>query len=275
MRTPIIAGNWKMHKTVSQALELVEGLKPLVDGVKGVEVVVCPPYTALYPVRQSLAGSEIALGAQDIFWKDSYDAAGKPTGAYTSRVAAEMLVEIGCKYVIIGHSETRGRFGKVEPDMTEDLLKQFGETDASVNIKAKKAFEKGLIPIVCCGETLSEREAGQTDEVVSGQIERALDGLTADRAASIVIAYEPVWAIGTGETCDTPEANRVCSVIRGTVAALFPGSAEKTRIQYGGSVKPDNAAELLSQPDIDGALVGGAALEAKSFAAIVKGAAQG
>jgi len=272
MRTPIIAGNWKMHKTVVDALAFVEALKPLVADVQGVEVVVCPPYTALYPVRQALTGSNIALGAQNVFWKDSFDAQGKSIGAYTGQIAAEMLTEVGCKYVIIGHSETRGRFGKVEPDIREDLLRHFGETDASVNAKIRKAFERGLIPIVCVGETLSEREAGQTDAIVSGQTKRAFEGLTSGQAKTIVVAYEPVWAIGTGKTCDSQEANRVCGLIRSTIASLYPESASATRIQYGGSVKPENAAELLSQPDIDGALVGGASLEAQSFAAIVKAA---
>jgi triosephosphate isomerase len=264
-RMPIVAGNWKMHKTIAEARDLVNALKPQVADATGVEVVVCPPYTALAAVREAVAGSQIALGAQDVFWKEK--------GAYTSQVAPGMLTDAGCRYVIIGHSESRGRFGVPEPEMTEALLRWFGETDESVNRKTKAALAAGLIPIVCVGETLDERRAGQADAVIAGQVERGLAGLSAAQVAGMVIAYEPVWAIGTGETCDTPEANRICGVIRSVVARVFGAeAAEAVRIQYGGSVKPGNARELFSQPEIDGGLVGGAALEADSFAQIVKAA---
>lgn len=265
-RLPIVAGNWKMHKTIAEARALVEALKPKVADFLGVEVVVCPPYTALAAVREAVAGSRIALGAQDVFWKEK--------GAYTSQVAPHMLVDAGCRYVIIGHSENRGRFGVPEPDMTEALRRWFGETDESVNAKVNAALGAGLVPIVCVGETLEERRAGQTDTVIAKQVERALAGVAAPQVARMVMAYEPVWAIGTGETCDAGEANRVCGMIRGILARLFgEATAQSTRIQYGGSVKPDNALELFSQPHIDGGLVGGASLESDSFAQIVSAAA--
>ena len=264
-RKPIVAGNWKMHKTIAEARALVDGLKPQVADASGVEVIVCPPYTALAAVRESIAGSSIALGAQDVFWKEK--------GAYTSQVAPNMLVDAGCKYAIIGHSESRGRFGVPEPEMTEALLRFFGETDESVNAKTKAALAAGLIPIVCVGETLGERRAGNTDAVITGQVERGLAGLSGAQVAGMVVAYEPVWAIGTGETCDTPEANRVCGMIRGVVGRVFGAdAAAAVRIQYGGSVKPGNARELFSQSDIDGGLVGGAAPDADGFAQIIKGA---
>jgi triosephosphate isomerase len=265
VRVPIIAGNWKMNKTVAEAMELVAALRPRVAEIAGVMVVVCPPYTALAATHTALSGSAIHLGAQDLFWKES--------GAYTGQVSATMLRDIGCAYVIIGHSETRGRFGVPEPEMTSEILAHFGESDATVNLKAKAALASGLIPIVCCGELLAERRAGQTDAVVRRQIERGLAGLTAEQVSSMVLAYEPVWAIGTGEVCASDEADRVCGVIRGQVRRQFGASAaDAVRIQYGGSVKPDNAADLLRRPEIDGALVGGASLKADDFAAIVRAA---
>jgi triosephosphate isomerase len=266
-RVPIVAGNWKMFKTIGEARSFVEALKPQVADVTGVQILICPPYTAIAAVREAAAGSNIAVGAQDVFWKEK--------GAYTSQVAPSMLKDAGCQYVIIGHSENRGRFGPPEPEMTESLLRWFGETDESVNAKTKASFAAGLVPIVCVGETLAERRANQTDSVIAGQVERGLAGLSAEQVASMVIAYEPVWAIGTGETCDTPEAERVCGMIRKVVERVFGGNAaQAVRIQYGGSVKPGNAPELFSQADIDGGLVGGAALEADSFAQIIRAAAK-
>jgi triosephosphate isomerase (TIM) len=265
MRTPIIAGNWKMHKTVGEAVSLVEALKPRVAGRSGVEVVVCPPYTALAATRAALEGAAIRLGAQDVFWKES--------GAYTGRVAPGMLRDVGCDYVIIGHSETRGRFGVPDPEMTREILASFGENDATVNLKAKAALAHGLTPILCCGELLAERRDGRTDEVVRQQIGRGLDGLAPEQVGGLVLAYEPVWAIGTGEVCAPDEANRVCGVIRDQVRRRFGApAAEAVRLQYGGSCKPDNAADLLRQPEIDGALVGGSSLKAEDFAAIVQAA---
>lgn len=264
MRRPIIAGNWKMHKTSAEATALITELKPLVAGVAA-EVVVCPPYTALAAAREALQGSAIRLGAQNVFWKER--------GAYTGQIAPGMLCDLGCDYVIVGHSETRGRFGVPEPEIDAEILAYFGESDRTVNLKAKAALEAGLTPIVCCGELLSERRQGGTDAVVQNQIEGGLAGLSAAQVAGMVIAYEPVWAIGTGEVCAADEANRVCGVIRAAIRRLWgEEAADGVRIQYGGSVKPDNAAELLCQPEIDGALVGGASLKAADFAAIVRAA---
>ena len=265
MRIPIIAGNWKMNKTVGEAKDFVENLRLEVAGEEKAEVIVCPPYTALYEVARTLMGSNVGVGAQDVFWKAQ--------GAYTSQISPGMLLDVGCTYVIIGHSETRGRFGVVEEGMTPALLAQFGETDEGVNKKLHAALEAGLKPIICVGETIDERKAGMTDSVIKTQIEGGLKGLTPEQAAGMVVAYEPVWAIGTGEVCDTPEANRVCGMIRSVVRSMYGDqAAESVRIQYGGSVKPDNAEEILNQSDIDGALVGGASLKIPDFVAIVRSA---
>ena len=264
MRTPIIAGNWKMYKTVGEAADFVDNLRTEVAGVENAEIIVCPQYTAIYEVARRLMGSNISVGAQDVFWKEQ--------GAYTSQVSPQMLLAAGCTYTIIGHSETRGRFGKVE-DTSPAQLAFFAENDETVNAKLHAALEAGLKPIVCVGETITERKAGKTDDVIRTQVEKGLAGLSAEQAGGIVIAYEPVWAIGTGEVCDTPEANRVCGMIRSAVRSLFGDqAADNVRIQYGGSVKPDNAKELLSQPEIDGALVGGASLKVADFTAIVRSA---
>ena len=260
MRIPLIAGNWKLNKTVGEAVDFVENLRDEVAAVEDKEIIVCPPFTAIYQVALFLQGSNIGVGSQNCFWKES--------GAYTGQVSPKMLLDAGCTYVIIGHSETRGRFGAA--DMTSAQLAYFGESDETVNLKVHAALTAGLRPIMCCGETIDERKAGKTDEVIQGQIEKGVAGLTAEQAGGMVIAYEPVWAIGTGEVCDTPEAERVCAMIRAKVRDMFGDAADSVRIQYGGSVKPDNAAELLSQPDIDGALVGGASLKALDFAAIAK-----
>lgn len=265
MRTPLIAGNWKLNKTISEAVGFVNELKPLVQSVGGVEVLLCPVFTALAATRQAVAGSDVQVGAQDIYWKDS--------GAYTGEVSAPLLLDAGCTHVIIGHSERRGRFGVPEPDLAGDAGRVFGDTDASVNKKLHAALQHGLIPIVCVGETLDERKAGRTDDVVQGQTTAALAGVEAAAAGGLVFAYEPVWAIGTGETCEAQEADRVCGVIRSAVGALYGrDAAEAVRIQYGGSVKPDNAQDLLGRPNIGGALVGGASLKAPSFADIVRAA---
>jgi triosephosphate isomerase len=263
MRRKIIAGNWKMHKTTAEAVAFIHEITPLVQDRSDVEVILCAPYVALYPMRDALAGSSILLGAQDVFWKTK--------GAYTGQIAPGMLTDVGVSYVIVGHSETRGRFGVPEPDFDETILQHFGETDASVNRKLKAAFEGGMTPICCVGETIVERKAGQTDAVVSSQTTKALEGVSADMAAKLVFAYEPVWAIGTGEVCDSEEANRVCGLIRSAVEKLYGAEvAAQARVQYGGSVKPDNAAELLAKEHIDGALVGGASLKPSDLAAIVQ-----
>ncbi|NLH99340.1 MAG: triose-phosphate isomerase [Chthonomonadales bacterium] len=263
MRRKIIAGNWKMHMLTAEGRALARELAPLGKEAPGTDVIVCPPYTALSAVGEVLAGSGVHLGAQDVFWKEK--------GAYTGQVAPAMLVDIGVSHVIVGHSESRGRFGVPEPGMDDAVLAHFGDSDKTVNLKLRAARAAGLIVLCCVGETLAEREAGQTDAVVSRQVAGALEGLDAGELAGVVMAYEPVWAIGTGKTCEADEADRVCGVIRSEVGRLFGGSAaDAIRIQYGGSVKPGNAGDLLGRPNIDGALVGGASLVAADFAAIVK-----
>jgi triosephosphate isomerase len=265
-RTPIIAGNWKMNKgTASEARALAAEVAAATADAMGVEVVLCPPFTVLATVVEAVHATTIGVGAQDVFWKSS--------GAYTSQLSAPMLVDAGARYVILGHSETRGRFGVAEPDFTETILRHFGESDASVNRKVRAAIDGGLVPIVCVGETLGEREANQTDAIVAEQVALALLGVTPEEAGALVFAYEPVWAIGTGRTCDADEADRVCGVVRAAVAAATDDSAAgAVRIQYGGSMKPDNAAVLLARPNIDGGLIGGASLKAADFAAIVAAA---
>jgi triosephosphate isomerase len=247
MRTKIVAGNWKMNKKASEAAALIEGIKKEVEGVTKVEVVVCPPFTDLKDAAAACAGSNVALGAQNVHWEAS--------GAFTGEISAEMLKELGVKYVIIGHSERR---------------QYFGETDETVNKRTKAALAAGLIPVVCVGETLAERDAGQMEQVVVRQTKAGLAELGAG-LAEVVVAYEPVWAIGTGRTATPAQAQEVHALIRRTLAEISSGDiANGIRIQYGGSMKPDNAQELMSQPDIDGGLIGGAALKADSFAAIVK-----
>lgn len=251
-RKPIIAGNWKMYKTAAEALALVNELKKELVGVSeaDVEAVVCPPFTALYAVATILQGSSIKLGAQNIHWEKE--------GAFTGEIAASMLKESAVRYAIVGHSERR---------------QYFAETNEGVNKRAKAALANGIRPIICVGETLAQREAAQTEVVVRDHIAGGLAGFTKDAMLDTVIAYEPVWAIGTGKTATPAQAQEVHAFIRELLAAMFDSPvADKVRIQYGGSVKPANAKELLGQADIDGALVGGASLEAKGFAGIVKAA---
>ncbi len=247
MRQPIIAGNWKMYKTAAEAVEFVRDLKPLAGGAKHCEIVICPPYTSLEVLAPELAGTGISLGAQNMYWEAE--------GAYTGEVSPGMLLAAGCKYVILGHSERR---------------EYFGESDETVNRKLKAALTNGLVPIFCVGEKLAEREAGTTTQVVRRQVTGGLAGIAPADAARMVIAYEPVWAIGTGRTASSEDAEEVISFIRGVVEELFgPETAAEVRIQYGGSVKPGNAPELMGMPNIDGALVGGASLDPVSFAQIV------
>ena len=265
MRTPLIAGNWKMNNTRVEARALISALIPQIDGAKGAEALVIPPFTALDATGAAIGSANIALGAQGVFWEEK--------GAWTTQVSADMLLELGCKYALMGHSETRGRFGKVDDTLTS-RLHYFGETDKTINAKAKFVLAKGLTPIICCGEMIDERKAGKTDAVISGQTKTCPGGLTAEQGGGLVIAAEPVWAIGTGETCDAEEANRVCGMIRKTVADSFgAAAAEKVRILYGGSMNEKNCAELLAKPDIDGGLIGGAALKADKFSVIVNTAA--
>ncbi|MGE5554596.1 MAG: triose-phosphate isomerase [Betaproteobacteria bacterium] len=253
MRRPIIAGNWKMHKTLAEAKELVAQLRTLVPAGGGVEVVLCPPFTALATVAEGLRGTGWGLGAQDVFWEEK--------GAFTGEVSPGMLRDVGCSHVIVGHSERR---------------QHFGETDETVARKVRAARRAGLVPIVCVGETLTQREAGETAAVVVEQVRGALASLELADPGQLIIAYEPVWAIGTGRNATPADANAVCAVIRKTVAELFGAEvANHLRIQYGGSVKPENSAELMRESEIDGALVGGASLDAAAFARIIAGAAAG
>lgn len=246
-RIPVIAGNWKMYKTSAEAAALVGELKVALSSTAGREVVICPPFTALNAVNSMLTGTGIKLGAQNVNWESQ--------GAFTGEISPLMLRDAGCDYVIIGHSERR---------------QFFAETDENVNRKIKAALAAGLIPIVCVGESLSEREAGITSTVVGRQVKLGLAGLANTEAQSVIIAYEPIWAIGTGRTATSADANAVCSFIRLTLTGMFGTPvSDAVRIQYGGSVKPDNIDELMATSDIDGALVGGASLKAADFARIV------
>ena len=247
-RKLIIAGNWKMNKTVAEALDLVRGLKIDLANVKEVDIVVCPPFTALGEVSKSILDSQFRLGAQNMSEHN--------VGAHTGEIAAVMLKEFSVRYVILGHSERR---------------QHQKESNALISRKALAAHAASLKPIVCVGETLAEREAGETEKVLETQVRGSLAGLTKDQMTETIIAYEPVWAIGTGKTATTQQAQEAHAFIRGLLAKMFDETvARRVRIQYGGSVKPSNARELMSQPDVDGALVGGASLEARSFADIVK-----
>lgn len=250
MRTPIIAGNWKLNKTISEAIELTTQLADLVTATNSVEIVVAPPFTALYAVSNVIKGTNIELAAQDVYWEDS--------GAYTGEVSVLMLKDAGCDYVIIGHSERR---------------QFFNETNESVNQKVNAVLSHGLKPIVCVGEQLEDREAGNTELVIQEHVTGGIANLSSHAILSCIIAYEPVWAIGTGKTASPEQAQEVHNYIRELLKATYSDEiASQVRIQYGGSVKPENAAELMAQPDVDGALVGGASLQAESFAQIVKSA---
>jgi triosephosphate isomerase len=248
-RRIFIAGNWKMNKTVAEAVTLVRDLRGLVSMLRDkVEIAVAPPFTALHAVAKALEESNIGLAGQNCHWESS--------GAYTGEVSAAMLKEAGCAYAIVGHSERR---------------QYFGETDETVNKRTGAAVKAGLLPIICVGETLAERESGRMLDVVSRQVKGGLAGFTPHEAHKFVLAYEPVWAIGTGKTATSDQAQEVHAHIRELLTGLFGrDTAEQIRIQYGGSVKPDNAAELLGKPDVDGALVGGASLKAADFAGIIK-----
>ena len=252
MRVPIIAGNWKMHKTLDESVRFVRDLTPQLNAFHNVERVVCPPFIALGGVADALMGTEIKVGAQNMHWEEK--------GAFTSQVSPTMLQGLA-EYVILGHSECR---------------EYLHETDEMINKKLKSALAHGLKPILAVGESLAQNEAGETQAFVSGQVRAGLDGITPEQMASIVIAYEPIWAIGTGKNASGEQANSIISgAIRKTVEALYGSDmASALRIQYGGSVKPGNMAEYMSQPDIDGALVGGAALTVPDFVALVEVAAR-
>jgi triosephosphate isomerase len=247
-RKLIVAGNWKMNKTVAEALDLVRSLKIEVANVKEVDIVVCPPFTALGEVSKAILDSNLRLGAQNMSEHN--------VGAYTGEIAAVMLKEFSVRYVILGHSERR-QYQK--------------ESDALIARKATAVHAASLKPIVCIGETLAEREAGQTEKVLETQVRGSLAGLSKELMAETIIAYEPVWAIGTGKTATTAQAQEAHAFVRGVLGKMFDDAvARRVRVQYGGSVKPSNARELMSQPDVDGALVGGASLEPRSFADIIK-----
>jgi triosephosphate isomerase (TIM) len=243
-----MAANWKMYKTPDQTREFLRDFLPLVAGHTRDEIVVCPPYIDLADAMEAVKGSSVAIGAQNVHWKEE--------GAFTGEISAAMLLALGVKHVIVGHSERR---------------QYFGETDDTVNIRLKAALEAGLTPICCVGEVLEEREAGLTDDVLRRQCVRAFHAISAKKAAKMVVAYEPVWAIGTGKTATPEIAAEAHAVIRREATEIFGEEfSGKLRILYGGSVKPENAATLMAQEEIDGALVGGASLNAESFAAIVK-----
>lgn len=251
VRTPLVAGNWKMNKTIAEAVETVEALKPLVAGISTVEVVVCPVFTALHATSEAAKGSNIAVGGQNCYTKAS--------GAYTGEISPQMLLDAGCSWVIIGHSERR---------------QYFGESDAFLNEKLKFALEAGLKVMFCIGETLEERESGRMNDVLTRQVVEGMAGLTEAQFAKTAVAYEPVWAIGTGVTASPEQAEEAHAFVRDLVGRTFGETvAQGLRIQYGGSVKPDNAAELLAKPNVDGALVGGASLKAADLAAIVRAGA--
>ena len=245
MRKPIIAGNWKMHKTIAEALEFVNEVKDRVNNDK-VEAVICAPFTLLKDLKQATKGTNIKIGAQNMHFEEK--------GAFTGEISPLMLKELDMDYVVIGHSERR---------------QYFNETDETVNKKVLKALEVGIDPILCVGETLEEREAGNTKDVCKVQVEKSLVNVSKEDLAKVVIAYEPVWAIGTGKTATSEDANDVIAYIREVVANLYGELANEVRIQYGGSVKPSNVAEIMNQSDIDGALVGGASLEANDYVELV------
>jgi triosephosphate isomerase len=251
MRKIVVAGNWKMNNDLSQTVDLISGIKnALAESTVNADVIVCPPFTSLEAAKTLIEGSDIKLGAQNMHFEES--------GAYTGEISASMLKSVGCEFVILGHSERRTIFM---------------ETNETINKKIKKALKEGLKPIFCIGETLEERESGVTNKIVDSQVKKGLEGISEAELAKIIIAYEPVWAIGTGKVASKEQAQEVHAFIRNLIKELYSGAAaEKIIIQYGGSVKPDNAVELLSQPDIDGALVGGACLKVDSFMGIIKSA---
>lgn len=251
MRVPLIAANWKMHKTLGESQAFLEAFLPQIEGIAGVEVVLAPPFTALAAVGRALKGSSVKLAAQNMHFPSH--------GAYTGEISPVMLRDVGCHYVILGHSERR---------------RHFHESDELVNKKLLSAFEQGLVPILCVGETLEERRAERTESVLERQLTAALEGLSQEGARQLVIAYEPVWAIGTGETASPEDADAGARFLRALIEGLYDAeTAAVVRVQYGGSVKPDNARALIAQPDVDGALVGGASLEPKTFAQIIREAA--
>ena len=248
MRKPIMAGNWKMNKTISEAVSFASELKDTVSGVKNVDIVICPPFTALAKIADALSETNIKVGAQNVYWEEK--------GAFTGEVSIAMLLEAGCTYVILGHSERRA---------------MFGDTNETVNKKLKAALKNGLLPIVCVGETLEQREKGVTQDVVKGHVHGSLAGLSEEEMNKTVIAYEPVWAIGTGKTAAPRQAQEVHLYIRNLLSGMFGKEvSDRACILYGGSVNPENIKDLMAEQDIDGGLVGGASLKPDSFEKLVK-----
>jgi triosephosphate isomerase len=250
-RTPLIAGNWKMHKTIAQAEEFIQALLPRVSSADGVDVAICPPFTALQAMVDSTRGSRVAIYAQNMHYA--------PEGAFTGEISAPMLTELDIAGVVLGHSERR---------------ELFGETDKALAQKVPVALAAGLLPVLCVGETEEERERGDTERKLRHQVQEGLTRLDPEQLGDVVIAYEPIWAIGTGQVATLEQAQEAIAFVRALVADRSKEAAQRTRILYGGSVKPDNAGELLAQPDVDGALVGGASLDAVAFAAIVAAVAR-
>lgn len=248
-RRRLIAGNWKMHKTTSEAKAFAERFLAEVQGITGVDMVICAPFTALAALQDELAESVVHLGAQDLFWASE--------GAYTGEISPRMLADLACTYVIVGHSERR------------EIL---GETDELIGKKVKAALAAGLAPILCVGENLAQREAGRALQVVRGQVERDLADIPPEDLPRLVIAYEPIWAIGTGKTASSSDTQEMCAAIRSSLAGIAGALAGETRILYGGSVKPGNISDLMRQPDVDGALVGGASLDPLGFSELIKNA---
>ncbi len=263
MRTPVVAGNWKMNCSTAEAGALIEGFLRNADARSEVEVVVFPPYLAIARVREQLRNHRVKFGAQDVFWAES--------GAFTGQISAGMLADVGCTHCLVGHSETRGRFGKLE--VPAETVPYFAETDETCALKIQALVDHALTPVLCVGETIGEREDGRSDTVIQRQLEDALKSFEGPELHSLIIAYEPVWAIGTGKTCDSGEAERICAMIRAWLGERFGGDfADRCRVLYGGSVKAANAKELFSMPNIDGGLVGGASLNAEEFLKIVMSA---
>ncbi len=252
MRKPFLAGNWKMNMNSATAVNLAAGLAKELAEIRTVDAAVCPPFVYLQSVSAALSASDIAVGAQDVYFEGN--------GAFTGEISCEMLKDCGCRYVIIGHSERRH---------------VLGETDALINRKIKAAIGRGLLPIFCVGELLEERDGGQTNAVVADQVRKGLAGISSDQVKTITVAYEPVWAIGTGRTATPEQAQEVHAMIRGLLGELYdPAVADGLRIQYGGSAKPGNTAELMAQPDVDGLLIGGASLKVEDFSAMIKTVAE-
>ncbi|HVT14136.1 MAG TPA: triose-phosphate isomerase [Fimbriimonadaceae bacterium] len=263
MRTKLVVGNWKMNNTIREAAAAVDSFIKIVDAKPDVDVVICPSYLAIPRVRELLRNTHVKVGAQDVFWEEK--------GAFTGKVSPAMLYDAGVSFCIVGHSETRGRFGKMETSAA--TIGHFCETDLTINKKIRSLLYYSITPILCVGETDPERNDGRTDSIIAAQLDGALEGLDAVELYGLVVAYEPVWAIGTGNTCDAVEAERVCASIRKWLSnRLGEEEADTIRILYGGSVKASNSRELFHQPNIDGGLVGGASLDPEEFRKIVMNA---